>query len=220
MAVNSGQMVDTRLALSLMRSIKLEDTSKLKSLDNRHPSSLVPLDYVRNILNIRPEDAKVDSEFMQRPEIPWMYLGRYVQSRYSTGDSIEDVFTKAICSNEEIDSAKRTTQQHYLMQKLRNKRFAGVGGSLVSMEYVADPSNIKSFNYFPRMEKGQSQGMTKEEIEVPVPGYSENLDPAKKRIIDRAVLLYLMSDKDGKLNVTNYDHNNYNANAISGEEAK
>jgi hypothetical protein len=215
-AESTGRTIDNRLTFALIRSVKLEDTSKLIFKETRHPNSLVPIEYVRSgMMKNYTDQANTNSNYMKREEIPWMWMQRYTQSGYCIGDSLEDVFAKAICSNEEIELARAKTQQDYLMKKLRDKGYVGPNGSIVRIGDIADPTNVTTFDYYPRFEREKSRRLVGGEVQIAIPGYSDRLDPAKKRIIDRAVLLYLMSDKEGNLNL-----NNYNANAIKGEEAK
>jgi serine/threonine protein kinase len=201
---HTGIPVDNRLTLSLIRSLDMADKSRLKFSEERLESG-VPKSYVVN----RVKDLRCDGDenYMNDPAIQNMWMSRYIQGMYNPGDSVADVFVKAICSPGEIRQAIAKTQQQYMMTRLRTKEMTGPGGSgLVKIGEVASSANSQDFSYFPRQIKVKERILTKEVDKLDyIPGYRDGLDPEIRTTVDRAVALYLLSDREGKIDLTKYN---------------
>lgn len=200
--MNTGLPVDNRLTLSLIRSLKLADKSKIKFNEERLASG-VPKNYV--VDHVKGMGSDRDDRYLQEPFIQEMWMGRYTQGMYTPGDSIEDVFTKALCSPGQIRQAIAKTQQQYTMKRIRDK--GDLMNGLVRIGEVADMSNAQDFSYYPREIKSKGRGLIGKDMETTdyIPGYRDNLDSEVRSTVDRAVVLYLMSDKEGKLDLKKYE---------------
>lgn len=214
--------VDKRLTSALLRSIMLEKQSTRDALagQNKYGYALVPKDYIKaHFSNLMKFDEKRDiDEFRQK-----MWMGRYIQESFRFGDSVEEVYAKAICGAQELEMARAKTSKRDMMKKLQDKGLTGIGGNLIPIGELAsyNPTNIE---YFAR-EEAETRKVFGKEMAEPryLPGYADMLDPAKKRIIDRAVVLYAITDEAGKLHFDKYQSSptqNQSAKMPSGEEAK
>jgi len=189
------EVIDKRLCYSLLRSIELSSKCDIKDRQGRTDRFFVPEDYIKmHFREVKP----TEEDFTGFREAMWAM--RYIQHCYKFGDSLEEAYTKALCSNDELAKAIVDTQHSYLMKNLRYQHFNGVA----RMGDVASAENIAVFKYFARAENGKT-----------IPGYSSELDPVKRNIIDRAVALYLITDSEGKINF-----DNYKSRPISGLAAK
>lgn len=222
--------VDHRLAFSLIRSIRMSETNGL-NFDEERLSSLVPREYVK-LNDSFPERSgpsldKVAEEDTWRS---WMWTARYIQHQFSYGDSIEEVYAKVLCSERERSEAIAKTHGEHTWRTLRDRGLSGAGGigGIPIREFV-DASAPHAYSYFARENKEVvKRGLhNPAEETVLIPGYSTSIDPRKKEIIDRAVLLYTLTDDEGVLHLDRYNQEvastpvrNYKNNPIKGDEAK
>lgn len=206
-------IVDKRLTSALLRSIYLEEGLGKIANANRF-GSYVPISFLKDYLSrdsasiVSGEVARVSLD----PRMQRFWMARYIQSRYNPGDTLEEVYAKAMCDREEIDSAKGKTQRDYLLKELRDKKMDGGPIQLVAIKDVIGIELIEP-RYFARAETNKSHSVQY------VPGYAPRLPEVKRRIIDRAVALWLITDEEGKIDFTRYSMA-YNAKPVKGEEAK
>jgi serine/threonine protein kinase len=221
--------VDHRLTFSLIRSIRMSGTNGL-SFDEDRLQSLVPREYVKLSDSISHSGPSLDKMAEQDAWRSWMWMARYIQNQFGYGDSVEEVYAKALCSERERAEAVAKTQVDHVWKTLRDRGYTGIGASMgVPIGEFMDASKPHAYTYFARecrepIKRGISQ--EKEET-ILIPGYSTSIDSRKKEIIDRAVLFYTLTDDDGSLHLDRFNQEvfnapskNYKQSPISGEDAK
>ncbi len=205
--------LDKKLASALLRSILMEKDRETLAGEDRYSYTLIPKSFIKASVGNRFREGEDNNEFRQK-----MWMGRYIQNCLSMGDSVEDVYAKALCDRGEIESAKTGTARDAMIHNLQKRGFTGIGGHSIPIGDVVSAYPTNNFNYFARAETKQVK-LFGEEVDqkVFIPGYSEKLDSTKRRIIDRAALFYTLTDNNGKIHLENYHQS---VKPISGEEAK
>jgi serine/threonine protein kinase len=219
-ATRSGIMVDLRLTSALIRSISLEDKKVELAGGDREVCTLVPREYVMANRGHHFDEKEDLDKFRGK-----MWMGRYVQECFNFGDTVEEVYAKALCSQKELDLAKAQTLRNLLMKGLRDKGWTGIsGGGMIPVGEVSSAYEVKDIDYFAREDVTTKEVRGREIKESErIPGYADNLNPIKKRIIDRATALYLITDGNGKLDFKKYSSPIKYAQSskpISGEDVK
>jgi len=184
--------VDQRLATSLVRSVLVEEGTKTPFYKGRDQKFLVPTEVIK--ANCSRDDfdknGKLREDYDRGDGMRMLSLLRHTQRCFNIGKSLEDVYVEAVFDKDEIERAKSQAQIDYIR---RNMFPTGTGfsamarpGDLVSSE------NVNNFNYFPREE--EKDGRTKM-----VPGFRNFLDPVRTRIVDRALVLYQITNEYGEV---------------------
>ncbi len=185
---STGFSGDNRLMGSLIRSILLENDRAKIAGNDRYESTLVPKTYVKDLRGHMFSDEEPTD--IQKE----LFMARYIQGSYSYGDSVEDVYVKALCSKDEVDKAISETLQSGILRESARDSFNGA----VYLRDLAEPGRFALPTYFARRENYTENGKQYERI---VPGFADKLANGKKRVIDRAVALYLLTDRKGKLDL-------------------
>ena len=182
--------INQRLATSLFRSLLLEKDLGKKKYKGRNSRFLVPDEFV----NANCSTADYDKQGNPEEHMVIVSTLRHVQRCYNVGDNLIDVYTKAICDKAEIEEAKAQAQFYYINSTLGKGSFGRT-----PYRELSNPKNFKPIEYFSREEQLEGRAGT-----TIIPGFRDFIDPAKSRVIDRAVALYNVTDEEGKLNLDDY----------------
>ena len=178
--------INMRAIVPLIRSILVEKDRHLINFDStRTKYALIPHQFYTDMMNGHSSSDDPD-KLEQWKEV--FFMMRYIQHCYKHGDSISDLYVKALLSNDEISNAIAKTQNFTMFNHItKNKyEFAGeVKNAIINLKGDTGSS------YLPKTVKGSGQ----------IFGYGPRVDPIRKRIIDRAIALYSRTNQDGTLNL-------------------
>jgi len=145
----------------------------------RTPRLLIPEEFLKHYLR-----ESYDPDQFHKLWRETIFMTKYINHCYNHGDSLEDIYVKALCSKEEISKAIAATIHGRILRKANKDASMG----MVSTGEIADPGCVDSIGYFARVEDGEF-----------IPGYRPELNPVKRKIIDRAIALYGVTDSKGDL---------------------
>ena len=176
-----GEITDKRLAYSLFRSIAMEDEKAKKQAygSRRFPVSLVPKPYVvRSWTSLDPDN----------------FDSADAKKFFEDSDNFG--------MPQDIGSGVRYLRQCVGANCMRDEdpSVADVYATyLCGLDDVLNAKNsVGGSNYFPRVT----------ETGAVIPGYRDNLDPIKRRLVDRALSFWYITDYEGKTHPELLDANN------------
>ena len=123
-----------------------------------------------------------DLELLDDPDRAPAFMARFIQSCYQNGDSIGDVYVKALLSRDEIEQAVRNISLRYLVDTTPHMH-----GATIPIRDMLENLDV-DFDLFPKVVDGRM-----------IPGYIETIDPAKAQVIRDACMIYAVTEKDGTI---------------------
>lgn len=189
--------LDTRLIMSMIRSMTLVK-DKIDFKDERG-DYFVPKEFIMASCEDEREGKRVMEDIKREGLTKWIYTARYIQGNYRFGDSLEDVYTRVLCSPGEIRKAIAKAQESTTQDRLRNQHLLGNSPHIQVADVIASLKS-QDYTYFPRGVI-ENNGTTIKYVK----GYGDFLPQDKKEVIDRAIAFYLATDDAGKTHFDRYN---------------